>query len=129
MKNNNQAFPLLLIDGNNLLYRAAYGFPAKILNRRKEDITTIFAFFALLRIAFKEIGYPLSPIVCFDGEHALDSRREILASYKENRINNRQNPYADLPIILESLFRVGVPVWIEDFFEADDLIAHLTEKH
>ncbi len=125
--NTNQAnTPLLLVDGNNLLYRAAFGFPTKIYNRKKEDITTVFAFFALLRIAFREIGYPISPIVCFDGVHALDQRRLILSSYKENRVNNRDNPYAGLPLVIESLFALGIPSIIEDYYEADDVIACLT---
>jgi DNA polymerase I len=116
--------PFILVDGNNLLYRAAYGFPTKIYNRNKEDITTIFAFFALLRIAFKEIGYPISPVVCFDGEHCLEERRLQISSYKENRINNRLNPYGALPLILDSLKTLHIPVVIEDTLEADDLIAH-----
>lgn len=116
--------PLLLIDGNNLLYRAAYGFPTKIYNRQKKDITTVFAFFALLRIAFDEVGFPLSPIICFDGEHSLDQRRLEISSYKQNRINNRVNPYGDLPLILESLEKLSFPVLIEDRYESDDLIAH-----
>ena len=128
MKKEYQASPLLLIDGNNLLYRAAYGFPAKITNRKSENITTVFAFFALLRIAFREIGYPLSPVICFDGEHALDSRRAILSSYKRNRINSR-NPYGDLPLVMESLFKLGLPVVVRDFYEADDVIAQMVINH
>ena len=46
------AVPLLLIDGDNLLFRACFGTPAQIWSRDpddKRDLTTEFMFFALLR--------------------------------------------------------------------------------
>jgi hypothetical protein len=47
--------PLVLVDGNNLLWRSEFGFPARIRSRDKtRDVTGVFGFFALLRKGIRE---------------------------------------------------------------------------
>ncbi len=66
--------PLLLVDGHNLLHRAAFGFPARITSRHGRDITCAFGFFALLRAAARSVRQPPHVIVVFDGENGADDR-------------------------------------------------------
>ncbi|WP_261570957.1 hypothetical protein [Frankia gtarii] len=76
--------PLLLVDGHNLLHRAAFGFPARIRIRSRggRDLTCVFGFFALLRAAAR--GLPAAPriTVVFDGVDGAVERRGRLPGYK-----------------------------------------------
>ena len=68
--------PLALVDGHNLLWRAAFGFPAAVRSRDGSDRTAVFAFFALLRVALREIGEGAECVVCFDGESGAARRQQ-----------------------------------------------------
>src|SRR5258708_37118382 len=93
--------PLLLVDGHNLLYRAVYGFPAAIRSRDKtRDLTGVFGFFALLRVAIRdEIPDPPEIIVVFDGEYGSDARQGADEAYKAHRPTTQEalNPLLPLP--------------------------------
>jgi 5'-3' exonuclease len=75
--------PLLVIDGSNLLFRAWFGFPARIRSRDKtRDLTGVFGFFALLRVAVRdEITTHPEITVVFDGELGSAARRETDPAY------------------------------------------------
>lgn len=121
--------PLVLVDGHNLLWRGAFGFPAPIWSRDKtRELTAEFAFFALLRVAIRtEIPTPPEVIVVFDGEHGSDQRKQTDADYKANRIidDNALKPLRAIPHVQHALTAYGME-WIEiDTAEADDVIATL----
>lgn len=121
--------PLLLVDGHNLLWRGAFGFPAAIYSRDKtRDLTAQFAFFALLRVAIRE-EMPTAPevLVVFDGEHGADERQDSDADYKANRVLDEDalKPIRAIPDVQRGLDAYGI-TWIEiDTAEADDVIATL----
>lgn len=121
--------PLLLVDGHNLLWRAAFGFPAAILSRDKlRDLTAEFGFFALLRVAIREeIPEPPEVLVVFDGEHGAAERKDSNADYKANRVLDEASlkPLRAIPHVQQALTDYGIG-WIEiDTAEADDVIATL----
>jgi DNA polymerase I len=117
--------PLALVDGHNLLWRAAFGFPAVIRANDGSDRTAVFAFFALLRVALREIAQPAECVVCFDGEHGARRRQEVDAGYKGNRKEIDKSPLLALPDVKRGLEQTGVP-WVEiEDREADDVIASL----
>ncbi|WP_201296853.1 MULTISPECIES: 5'-3' exonuclease H3TH domain-containing protein [unclassified Nocardiopsis] len=121
--------PLLLVDGHNLLWRAAFGFPAEILSRDKtRDLTAVFGFFALLRVAIRDEFYdPPEVLVVFDGEHGSDDRKQDDADYKANRPadDDALKPILALPHVKQGLDLHQV-AWIEiEDAEADDVIATL----
>jgi len=116
---------LLLVDGLNLLWRSAYGFPRRIRSRGGTDVTAVFGFLALLRKAINELGAEVECIVCFDGEQGSANRRAIDPAYKQNRSGADYSHLGWLPTIKEALAVVGV-TWMEvEQWEADDLIAAL----
>jgi DNA polymerase-1 len=121
--------PLLLVDSHNLVWRAAFGFPAPIYPRDKtRELTGVFAFFALLRVAIRD-EIPDSPevIVVFDGENGSTARKEADASYKANRSSDEAalKPILALPDIKNGLDAYGI-AWMEiDDAEADDTITTL----
>jgi DNA polymerase-1 len=121
--------PLLLVDGHNLLWRAAFGFPAAILSRDKtRDLTAEFGFFALLRVAIREEMPELPEVlVVFDGEHGAAERKDSDADYKANRVLDEAalKPLRAIPHVQRALTDYGI-AWIEiDTAEADDVIATL----
>jgi DNA polymerase-1 len=120
---------LLLVDGHNLLWRGAFGFPAPIFSRDKtRDLTAEFAFFALLRVAIREeIPQPPEVLVVFDGQHGTDHRQQADADYKANRVldDNALKPIRAIPHVQKALTECHIG-WIEiDTAEADDVIATL----
>lgn len=123
------AVPLLLVDGHNLLWRAAFGFPAAILSRDKtRDVTAEFGFFALLRVAIRdEFVDPPEVLVVFDGQHGAAERQGTDVGYKANRVLDEaaQKPLRAIPHVQQALTAYGI-AWIEiDTAEADDVVATL----
>lgn len=122
--------PLLLVDGHNLLWRAAFGFPAEIRSHDKSrDITAAFGFFALLRVAIREeMPTACEVIVVFDGEHGAAERQHADADYKATRVldDGARKALEAIPVVQRGLDLYGI-TWIEiDTAEADDVIATLT---
>ena len=115
--------PLVMVDGHNLLWRAAFGFPGRIKTREGIDRTGVFGFFALLRAALREVRPPPECIVCFDGEHGATERQRIDGRYKENRESADKTPIESLPDTLDGLDRLGIRWFYRDDSEADDVIA------
>lgn len=121
--------PLLLVDGHNLLWRGAFGFPAEVLSRDKQrNLTAEFAFFALLGVAIREeLTEPPEVLVVFDGEHGAAERQGADSSYKANRVLDEAalKPLRALPSVQQGLTAYSI-AWIEiDTAEADDVIATL----
>lgn len=124
--------PLLLVDGNNLLFRAHFGFPARINSRDKtRDLTGVFGFFALLRVAVRdELTAHPEIMVVFDGERGSAERRELDPAYKAHRPTDEAAlaPIKALPDVKRGLDGVGI-TWVEVHdAEADDVIATLARS-
>lgn len=121
--------PLLLVDGHNLLWRAAFGFPAEIRSQDKtRDLTAVFGFFALLRVAIREeLAAAPEVLVVFDGEHGAGHRQDADANYKANRVldDGGRKALEAIPAVQRGLDLYGLG-WVEiDTAEADDVIATL----
>ncbi len=119
--------PLVIVDGMNLLWRAAYGFPARIRDSEGEDVTPAFGFFALLRKAIHGL-MPCEAVVVFDGEGASDARVEMAPDYKANRAGADYSHLAWLPTIYEGLRTIGLEHEETSGTEADDVIAELVRR-
>ncbi|KJS60152.1 hypothetical protein VM95_23055 [Streptomyces rubellomurinus] len=119
---------MLLVDGHHLLYRAWYGFAARIHSRDKQhDRTGVFGFAALLRKAQLQHAPGHEVFVVFDAENGTQERVEQDDAYKANRAAQPD------PGLMESLIHVKAALdesgvrWIEqDGCEGDDAIATLT---
>ena len=123
--------PLLLVDGHNLLWRAWYGFPARILSRDKtRDLTGVFGFFALLRVAIRELPEPPEVIMVFDGENAWGDRTAIDPDYKAHRPTDEEAmaPIKALADVMRGVDAIGLRQLCLDTAEADDVIATLVRR-
>ena len=116
--------PLLLVDGHNLLFRACFGFPARIRSRDKaRDLTGVFGFFALLSVAVRD-EVPAHPemIVVFDGELGSGARRGTDPAYKAHRPGGEAAlaPIKALPDVKSGLDALKISwIEIEDAEDAD----------
>ena len=119
--------PLVIVDGMNLLWRAAFGFPARIRDSEGEDVTPAFGFFALLRKAIHGLA-PCEAVVVFDGEGSSDARVEMAPDYKANRADADYSHLAWLPAIYEGLQTAGLRFEETTGAEADDVIAELVRR-
>jgi DNA polymerase-1 len=119
--------PLLLVDGNNLLFRAYFGFPSRITSRDGlRDLTGVFGFFALIRVAVRDelTAFP-EVVVVFDGELGSAERRRVDPAYKAHRPKDDAAlaPIKSLPDVKRGLAAIGVRWTEEREAEADDVIA------
>jgi DNA polymerase I len=124
------ATPLFLVDGNNLLWRAAHGYRAPFEAVDGRDITPLFRFVTLLRRSLGTFGLFAECVVCFDGPDAWAERLDLDATYKGNRTyEDRDLSFMGwLPEIRAALDCTGVTnVEIADS-EADDVIGTLTAR-
>lgn len=118
---------LFLVDGNNLLWRAAHGYPAPFEAVDGRDLTPLFRFFTMLRRALGTYGVFAECVVCFDGADAWSSRLDIDGVYK----GNRSYDDADLsfmgwlPEIRAALDGAGIANLELVEHEADDVIGTL----
>lgn len=118
-----RARPLLvLVDGSNLLWRAAYGFPARITTRDGRDVTGLFGFFALLRKALHQLDEPAECIVVFDSEAGWNGRRQEDPTYKQHRESADFSPITALADIQRGLTDLGIAWYESGDWEADDVI-------
>jgi DNA polymerase I len=118
---------LTCVDAHQLLFRAWYGFPARITSRDKErDLTGVFGFFALLRAGLRDnIGEPTEVLAVFDGEDGAAKRKAVDPGYKANRPEGTPAPIKSLADVKRGLDACGIR-WTEiSDEEADDVIATL----
>ncbi|HLQ81660.1 MAG TPA: 5'-3' exonuclease H3TH domain-containing protein [Brachybacterium sp.] len=120
------------IDGSQMLYRAEFGFPARIRNRAGYDVTALFGFLALTRKAL--ISSPKRPthaVVVFDAD-APTHRSTLDHRYRATRqplLNGSPtNPFRHLPWILRALQAWGMACIEHTTSEADDVIASLISQ-
>lgn len=118
---------LFLVDGNNLLWRAAHGWRAPFAADDGRDLTPLFRFITLLRRALGTHGVFAECVVCFDGADAWTERLDIDASYKSNRsYEDKDLSFMGwLPEIRATLGSAGVANIEDPAHEADDVIATL----
>ncbi len=116
---------LLLIDGHNLLFKAFYGVPEKLLSDGR-PVQGIIGFIGILIKIIRKIE-PTHILVVFDPEEK-PSRTKIYIQYKQNRLNfsdklDRENPFSQLISIKRALDSLGIKYIEHPGYEADDMIA------
>ena len=116
---------VLLVDGHYLLYRAWYGFPARIYASDRTDRTGVFGFVALLRKALRQHAPGQECVVVFDAEDGAAARTASDSAYKAQRPPADPGLFESLGPIKQVLDGAGVR-WLEHSgAEADDVIATL----
>ena len=127
----------LLLDSASLWYRAFYGMPDSLRSPSGAPVNAIRGFLdsvARLTAQYK----PNQVIACLDGDWRPSWRTELLPEYKaardsaiaenEGRAQEEIDLESQVPIILDILDAIGLPVIGIDDYEADDVIATLATR-
>ncbi len=118
---------LYLVDAHALIYRAYYAMIKNPLSNSKGQPTSAILGFAnyILRL-LSDYSCPYLAVV-FDAGRAT-FRQEIYADYKANRVETPDDLRSQIPFVHRLVAHLGIPGLMREGYEADDIIAHLTEK-
>lgn len=118
---------LYILDGMALLYRAFYAlFNAPIRTANGLNTSAVFGFANTL-LALLDKGNPSHIVVCLDPSGPT-FRHEKYAEYKANRQAMPQELRDSIPLLLELLEAMRIPVARVAGYEADDLIGTYTRQ-
>ena len=116
---------LLLLDGNGLIYRGYFALIDQPLTTSKgELVTAVFGFTNIVLRAIQDVQ-PDRIAVAFDlGKPTF--RHERYAEYKATRTRMPDDMREQIPKVREVVGALGIPVYEQEGYEADDVIATLT---
>ncbi len=118
---------LLLIDAYAMIYRAYYAFiRAPRINSKGENTSAIFGFLTTL----DELKRRLQPThlgVAFD-PHGPTFRHEAFEQYKAQREETPEDIHKAVPLIMQILQAMRIPVLEVQGYEADDVIGTLATQ-
>ncbi len=115
---------VFLVDGNSYLYRAFYATP-HLSNSRGLPTNAIYAFVSMVK-KLRNTENPDTLIIVFDSRGP-SFREEISAEYKAQRPPMPDNLSLQIPFVKRIIEAMGLPILEKEGFEADDIIATITE--
>ena len=118
---------LYIIDGYGLIYRSYYGFfNNPIKDTQGNNVSAVYGFFSTLLKLLRE-NHPDYLVVAMDS-HGPTFRHEMYEPYKANREAAPEDLHAQVPVINKLLKALRIPSIGIVGFEADDIIATLSEE-
>ena len=115
---------LLLLDGNGLIYRGYFALIDQPLTTSKgELVTAVFGFTNIVLRAIQD-AKPDLVAVAFDLPKPT-FRHDRYAEYKATRTRMPDDMREQIPKVREVVKALGIPVYEQEGFEADDAIATL----
>lgn len=117
---------LALIDGNSIAYRAFYALPEDLATKSGQVTNAVFGFTRMLIRLIKD-HHPEGVAVAWDVSRET-FRTESYPEYKANRHKAPDHFRSQLPLIDEVLEALHITQLREEGYEADDIIASLTEQ-
>lgn len=119
--------PIYLIDASPYIFRAYFSIPSSIRTPEGAPANAVYGYTAFLLDLLKR-EQPSHLAVAFDGSLTTSFRNEIYPAYKAQR----ELPPAELEAQLDACWEVtqalGMAAYIDDRFEADDIIGTLIAK-
>ncbi|HAX18192.1 MAG TPA: DNA polymerase I [Actinobacteria bacterium] len=117
---------LILIDSNNIAYRAFYALPVTITTSSGAVTNAVYGFISMvLKIAAD--FEPDNIIAAFDSK-APTFRHDFFEGYKAQRKKMPEELISQMPLIKEVLKSMKIPTAEIEGFEADDIIATIVSK-
>src|ERR687890_31306 len=116
---------LFLIDGNSLAYRAFFALPESIATSDGRPTNAIFGFASMLVKILTDYG-PVPTVVVWDA--GMSGRKELSAAYKAQRSSRPDLLKQQWPHLRPLVEAFGYPNISVEGYEADDVIAALTEQ-
>lgn len=126
--NADQSTPtLMLLDGHSLAFRAFYALPAENFKTRGGLTTNAVYGFTAMLINLLRDESPTHIAAAFDVSRQT-FRSERYPEYKANRSSTPDEFHGQIDIVKEVLGALGITVFAEPGFEADDVIATLATQ-
>ena len=124
--------PLLVIDGNNLLFQMFYGLPAPVYSKSGKSIHATIGFVSFVLKQVRLLGAE-GVCVVFDSDTSAE-RHEILPEYKANRPDWNEKEGSEIPFseeknIVKCLRYLGIEPVYSVGMEADDVIATVAKRY
>ncbi len=116
-----------LVDASPYIFRSYFSLPASITDRRGRPFGAVHGFAGFLLKLIRE-RRPSHLAVAFDGSLTTSFRNEIYPAYKAQRELPPPELEAQLDDCRELAAALGAATFIDDRYEADDLIATLCRR-
>jgi len=123
--NGTRGSELFLIDGNSLAYRAFFALPESIATSDGRPTNAIFGFASMLVKILTDFGQ-VPTVVVWDA--GMSGRKELSADYKAQRASRPDLLRDQWPHLRPLVDAFGYRNVSVEGFEADDVIATLTEQ-
>jgi len=124
---------LMLLDSASLWYRAYFGMPDTLVSPTGQPVNAIRGYLDMTsRLLVKY--QPNRIVACLEGDWRPSWRVELFPDYKLNRLDEEgaeEEPDtlgSQIPILLDVLDALGIPLLGVDDYEADDLMATFSVK-
>ena len=118
---------LYIIDGYSIIYRSYFAFLSHPLSDRNgNNISSYVGFFNTLLMLLSK--YKMDYIAVTMDEKEPTFRHLMYPGYKATRDKAPEDLHAQVPMITETLSKMGIKVLSKPGFEADDVMASLTKK-
>jgi len=124
---------LMLLDSASLWYRAYFGMPDTLVSPTGQPVNAIRGYLDMTsRLLVKY--QPNRIVACLEGDWRPSWRVELFPDYKLNRLDEEGSEEApdtlgpQIPILLDVLDALGIPLLGVDDYEADDLMATFSVK-
>jgi 5'-3' exonuclease len=124
---------LMLLDSASLWYRAYFGMPDTLVSPDGMPVNAIRGYLDMTsRLLVKY--QPNRLVACLEGDWRPSWRVELFPEYKLNRLDEtgaEEEPDTlgpQIPVLLDVLDALGIPIIGVDDYEADDLIATFSVK-
>ena len=124
---------LMLLDSASLWYRAYFGMPDTLVSPTGQPVNAIRGYLDMTsRLLVKY--QPNRIVACLEGDWRPSWRVELFPDYKLNRLDeegSEEEPDTlgpQIPILLDVLDALGIPLLGVDDYEADDLMATFSVK-
>ncbi|MDO8731234.1 MAG: DNA polymerase I [Actinomycetota bacterium] len=118
---------LMLLDGHSLAYRAYFALPVENFSTTTGQPTNAVYGFTSMLINILRDEQPTHVAVAFDVSRKT-FRSDMFPEYKANRESSPEPFKGQVPLIQEVLHALGIKVIEADGYEADDIIATLSEQ-
>lgn len=117
---------IILIDGNNIAYRAFYALPQTIATTDGTITNAVYGFTTMVLKLIDEYK-PDNIIAAFDSKTPT-FRHELFKEYKAQRMKMPEELILQFPLIKEVLETINIKCIDAEGYEADDIIATLANK-
>ena len=117
---------LYLLDSMFHIFRSFYSLPSTLKAEDGTPINAVFGVFGTLRNLWKT--EPITHMVTVFESTSGTFRDDICAAYKQNRPEKPLALKVQVAIVKELCSRMGLPVWLADGYEADDVIGALAKR-